>query len=686
MSQFNLKTIELQNVDDPITTDLADILSPPFARLSTQQLLRHFQQRNSVRYSPLVDCEHTEKQVIDAVLNHSFCFNSESYQLGNNINWKKNPSSDIEWLILLHKCYYFVGLGIHYRQTNDPRYLHKWISLTQSWIAQTEPGFIASDVTGRRIQNWIFAFYYFVHTNPQQCISAGFLQVFLRSLHQQVNYLVDNLTAARNHRTLELFAVFLAAVVFPEFRQASRWLQFSKTELTRNVKNDFLADGVHCELSTFYHHIVLKNLLEIKRLAIANQISFDPQFDQAIKRAITFSAYVHKPDGNIPSLSDGDTGCFLDLLKRGYELFGGEKLRFITSQGRAGIAPKSRSRGFTQSGYYILRSPWQANQQWQDARYLVFDCGPLGAGNHGHLDLLNIEAAAFGRSLIVDPGRYTYDESGDTNWRVLFRSTAYHNTVQVDGRNQSRYEFSPRRNKFKVTGVAAEAELGCFSSNRDCDYVHGIARSHEYSAIHERKIFFAAGEYWLICDYLDDDSDQQHNYSLRFHLSADAQNSISTCVDKHSWMIETPHMHLLQTQRTSTHYSVEQGFVSPQYGVKHEAPILRFDRIANRTAFETLIYPYKNIAPRIRMKTLDQQKHSHSSTLHCRIQTVDTVVNDYYFISHDKTRKFWKHGCISCDGSFCYLRFDKSGQLINVFALADSHITVNGQPIQTDGE
>ena len=144
--------------------NLNDLLVEPFASLSQSELLTHYHLRQTIVYDPRIDPEHTEKSFIDAILDNTFCFNHEVYRLTSPVNWKDNPSQDLEWLIMMHKCYYFVGLGMHYRQYKDKRYLHQWVALTRSWIEQTEPGFIASDVTGRRVQNWIFAFYFFVHT------------------------------------------------------------------------------------------------------------------------------------------------------------------------------------------------------------------------------------------------------------------------------------------------------------------------------------------------------------------------------------------------------------------------------------------------------------------------------------------------------------------------------------------
>ena len=68
-------------------------------------------------------------------------------------------------------------------------------------------------------------------------------------------------------------------------------------------------------------------------------------------------------------------------------------------------------------------------------RYLIFDCGPLGDGGHGHYDLLSVEAWDGARPLVLDPGRFTYAEP----LRRWFRGTAAHNTVCVDGEDQTPY-------------------------------------------------------------------------------------------------------------------------------------------------------------------------------------------------------------------------------------------------------
>jgi Heparinase II/III N-terminus/Heparinase II/III-like protein len=577
-------------------------LKPPFDNWSDKDLLTYFQQRRDVHYFAIVNGDETTQEKIDGILSGDFDFNGECHRFDGEIDWLHNPSSDIEWAIMLHKFYYAPGLGMAYQRTRDARYAEAWMKLSLSWMDSVPPGFLSADVTGRRVQNWLYAYYYFVSVCQAPEITPDFHRNFLNAIHEQVTFLCHNLTPARNHRTLELYTIFLAAVVFPEFKEGGYWLDFSCEQLQANILSDILPDGVHCELSTDYHHIVLRNFLAVKRLATLNQITLPPEFDDRLQLALTFSQYAHKPDGTIPSLSDGDTGCFLDLLEQGYDFYGNAAFRYVATQGLEGAPPTQRCRAFSEGGYFILRSGWgESGEPYEDERYLIFDCGPVGAGNHGHLDLLNVEMAAYGQSLVVDPGRYTYDESGEINWRVKFRGTAYHNTVLVDGLNQTRYEF--HKTKFKITGEHPHFKVKDFVSTPKLDYVHGLAISREYTAVHERKILFVDGGYWLICDRLS--SPEEHAYDLLFHLSVKALNQVETLSCEAGTTIASPQLLLCQPFDPGSQVVVDAGYVSSVYGSKQAAPIIRFSRHALDHCFYTLLYPFKQQPPRIALRQLN---------------------------------------------------------------------------------
>jgi hypothetical protein len=648
-----------------------NIFRSPYNSWSLEKILGYFQTRDSVNYFPVIDEVECARAKADGVLINRFEFNGESYQFADRFDWRVNPGGDIEWQILLHKFYYSVGLGRAYHETKNERYAEKWIELTSAWIAEVPLDFLTSDVAGRRIQNWIYAHYYFVSLSRPAALDADFYLRFLRSIHQQVEWLRAHLTPARNHRTLELTAIFLAAVVFPELQGADERLESAITELLKNMQSDLLGDGAQCELSTDYHCIVLRNLLSVRRLAALNHIPLPEEMDALIRRALDFAMWIHKPDGFIPALSDGDTGSFLELLEQGSELYGDAELKYVGASGRSGKAPAQRSKGFAASGYYILRSGWGAGAEaYADEKYLIFDCGPLGAGNHGHLDLLSFELAAYGQSLIVDPGRYTYDESGDTNWRVLFRGTAYHNTVVVDGRNQTRYEFHKR--KFKIRGPEPDRELKSFVTRDGFDYLHGIARSHEYAAVHERKIFFLCPEYWIVSDLLL--ADQPHQYDLLFHLSDQAEGKTTAEINR-SLLITAPHLVMAQAVDPTVRSQIETGYVSPRYGVRHAAPVVRFSARAERTQFQTVLYPWKTERPEISVERLtvtadDSICADHqASAIRISVSHQGRRWSDFYFNVHQEAGVSFQFADFLFQGKLLFVRQDEEGREVRRYQL-----------------
>jgi uncharacterized heparinase superfamily protein len=85
---------------------------------------------------------------------------------------------------------------------------------------------------------------------------------------------------------------------------------------------------------------------------------------------------------------------------------------------------------YPQGGYVVLGGA---------GCHLVFDAGPLGylgIAAHGHADALSFCLAVDGIWWLVDPGTYAYHSS--PAWRTYFRGSAAHNTVRINGQDQSR--------------------------------------------------------------------------------------------------------------------------------------------------------------------------------------------------------------------------------------------------------
>lgn len=591
--------------------NLTNLLTPAFQPYSAADILCYMEQRTHVTYFALRDEEQASPPQIANILCGDFTYHEETFHLPTGFDWTVNPSNDIEWLILLHKFYFAPGLGDEFCKSGDSCYLTKWVALTEHWIDTVPLDFLSSDVTGRRVQNWIYAHHHFItapQTNPAcdlALLSAEFYAKFLCSLHAQVEYLRANLTPTRNHRTIELYAIFMAAVVFPEFAAADEWLAFARWELEQNIQADLRPDGVHCEQSTDYHHLVVKNYLGVKRLAVANRIHFAPIFDELLQRALDFAMFIHRPDGLIPALSDGDSRSFLDLLAQGDAIYDNPAWRYVATAGRSGTPPIERSRLFPNAGYAVQRSGWgEEESEFADERYLVFDCGPLGEGNHGHLDLLNIEVAAYGKALVVDPGRYTYHEphpdSSETNWRVHFRGTAAHNTVQVDGLDQTRYQF--HKKKFKLRGPEPVWDLRAYHKRTDCEVIHGFAASDQYDAIHQRLIAFVHGTYWIITDILH--APRRHRYDLRFHLNDHAFGKTAVTWRDNMTIVQSPNLLLIQPSDEQASILIDEDAVSRTYGVKHAAPVVRYTKHAADTIFQTVLYPYAEQPPQLLVEQL----------------------------------------------------------------------------------
>ncbi len=658
-----------------------NFLSAPYDSMGSKALLSYFQNRDTVRHFPLSKGSRDYGQKADQIIEHVFSFNNETHHFSKSFDWKVNPSHDIEWLILLHKFYFANDLGKAYAYSKNEKYAKKWVELLLSWIKNVPEGFINSQVTGRRVQQWVLSYRYFIPESACAEIQPFFLIAFLKSIHLQVRYLTKNLTASGNHRTIELYAIFLVATLFPELRDSDIFLTFSITEILKNMQQDLLLDGVQKELSPDYHHTVLKNYLKIKELATLNEIPLPLECDHLIQKALEFSLYIHKPAGFIPAVSDGDRNSYLPLLKKGVEYYRDPHLLYVISQGKEGSSPPSRSKGFRESGYYVLRSDW-GEMPYDEGLYFFFDCGPLGAGTHGHYDLLNFEMSAYGHDLIVDPGRYTYSEESDdgVNWRKIFKGTASHNTVLVDGKDQTSYR------RGKPISPEPKAVLTEFTTAEGFDFIAGKAVSQEYPVVHERNVFFLPSEYWIISDRLQGEG--SHHYALNFHLHPRAVCQTIIKQRERGIAVTSPNLMIVQPKVDRVSSTIVAGFVSPQYGVKQKAPIITFSQNSiGPTFFDTLLYPYRTNEPDISVEEIPVYHHGvlcpkkEVTALKITIKGDQGFYSDYFLHTHGAGLKEYDFEDITYKGKLLFLRKNKQGRILNLQANHIDYMSVNGHLI-----
>lgn len=651
----------------------------PYDHLDDAALLVHFRRRPQIRFTPVIDAEEIAPARLDGILEGRFEFNGETHALPDPVDWLANPSADVEWHILLHKFYYAVGLAQRWQRSGDRACAQRWAVLVDGWLRQVPVGFIAADVTGRRVQNWLGSLHALVfegRDGEPAPIAGALLRRVLHSLHDQVEFLCANLTPKRNHRTLELLAVFMAGVLLPELRGAARWRRFALEQTAANVEADLLPDGVHCELSTDYHHLALRNWLQVRTLAADHGVPVPPVMDRALEDALEFSLHVHQPSGVVPSFSDGDARDYRALLALGARLYGREDMRWVATSGREGRPPADAAAHFDASGYHVLRSGWPAAPQHADAQHLVFDCGPLGEGNHGHFDALSFELHAHGRPLVVDPGRYTYSEAGATNWRLHFRGTAAHNTVCVDGLNQTRYE--PRAVKdasrhahgsvrHRIAGPAPDCTLVERAHGEGLDLLHGRCASHAYDVVHERCIVFVDRRWWIVADTLR--SDSEHDCALGFQLAPAAEGACRL----ERGVLSSPGLTLVQPERPGHRIALEPAWVSARYGRKAPAPRLVTRARGRDVDFDSVLVPWARgeLQPRVTLHALSGVDGSAASTL--AVAWPDTARVDRWLHARG-ARDRWPVGGATFEGRWLFWREDAAGRVVQAVSHAGARL------------
>lgn len=530
----------------------------------------------------VIDSLHRDVAVADDARAGRFTHAGTTLDLGRRPDWLGGGlADDEEWRIEWVKLYEGLDLAHAYRTTGDDDHLAAWEDLVDAFLDQVPVGHDTNDVDARRVQNWIYAWQRFAAVPGFPGLRDGLGERVVDRLRADAAHIEANLTAERNHRTLEIYALLVVGIALGDDGLAQRALGL----MADNAEHDIGDDGVQCERSTDYHLIVLRSLIGAIDNGRASGLDVPLRLVERADLAATFALHVQRPDGTTPALSDGDQGDFRALLADAARVLDRPDLLWAASTGAAGRAPRARAMSFVPGGYAVQRSGWgDGVRAYLDERWAVLDCGPLGAGGHGHYDHLSVELMGGGRRLVVDPGRYTY---ADTPWRQWFKGTAAHNTVTVDGLDQQPYRRGKPKGPQSSAVLVNRRAAGARPGQPALDVVTARATSPRYDAVHTRSLMLVGGDHWIVIDRLD--APTEHEYVARWHLDPEAHRRTVLSHETHRSVVRFPAGTIAVPAGDDLH--LEPGWVSPEYGVRVPAPVLAVRHRAASSLFVAVVTP-----------------------------------------------------------------------------------------------
>lgn len=467
--------------------------------------------------------------------------NQTQYFPDGEVDWRSEDKGKL-WRYNLHYFDYIL---------EPDRSREQRSRLIDDWILSNAPG--TTDAwepypLSLRVVNWIKLF-----LRPEY--SGGVKQEWVGSLYRQLYWLERNVEyhILANHYFKNGKALLFGGLFFTG-SDAERWLGKGLQILSSEITEQILPDGGHFERSPMYHAMILEDCLDIFNIC---QRSKNHRMDDLtsllrpiVRKMVLFLNGMAHPDGEIALFNDaafGIEGKPADLACH-YERVTGEEAPVASGP----------SWSFPRTGYFVM-APSQGNR-------IIVDCGPVGPDyqpGHSHCDTLSFELSLKGRRVVVDSGCAQY-EDGDI--RRYNRGNVGHNTLTVDGRNQSEVWGAHRcaRRAYPLHARLEErADGSLFFSG-----AHGGYRRLPGSPVHHRSITWK-GKDCLVEDRVEGGG--RHDVETRLHIHPD----LGVDFDGRQAVIRVADEVLLKvTLRGEDQFEIKTGWYCPEFGIKRECPVL----------------------------------------------------------------------------------------------------------------
>jgi len=477
---------------------------------------------------------------------------------GKTLDYRREENvGDIKYLWEPNRHLELVTLAQAFYLTAETKYSEACARFLESWFEQCPyplgPNWTSSLENAIRLVNWSFAWFLLGGENSNLFSGENgdkFRKRWLDSIYQHCHFISGHFSqysSANNHLLGEYMGLFIASTTWPMWEESRGWQSLAKKGFEREALEQNYDDGVNKEQGIWYHHEVADMMLLCGLTGKENSLDFSISFWRRLEKMLEFIASLMDIGGNVPMIGDSDDAVMVrlsqeknfnvyqSLLATGAVVFErndfkgqagnfDEKSRWLLGDEAANkFDSLHRDKGFEVEGgaypvggYYILGSDLKTTQEIR----CVVDAGPLGylsIAAHGHADALSFVMSVSGREILIDPGTFAYHTQ--EKWREYFRGTSAHNTLRVDGLNQS-----VSGGKFMWT---KHYDVVCNLWKTDGERDHLIVSHNGYQrlgdpVVHQREFVFNKKTYCLkILDTLI--CDGEHSVERFWHFSENCE-------------------------------------------------------------------------------------------------------------------------------------------------------------------
>ena len=451
-----------------------------------------------------------------AALQGHFEYCNDNEVLGWPPDWSAHKKARL-WRFHLHYFDELVDIALFQRDAERqvPAVIDDWIR--HNPIHSSDRDAWHPYVVSTRVVNWMLAL---SHTTQAELVTNA----IRKSLLEHAIFLQHNLETdvggnhlLKNLKALSIIGFFWAG------KSAEAWQCDYTNRFIDELGRQILSDGGHYERSPIYHCQVLCDALEVFAIAQPDAAVRLGALRLLIERMLEFLTVVTHPGGEVALFNDSplDFAPRALLLRRAGERLSGVNsggttprlelvLQSLSGARRAPTVVDEERRDDDvrpSSGYVRLPGP-------SSDALLLADVGevcPDDLPAHAHADTLSYELSLGGQRIIVDSGVGDYAPG---RWRDYYRSTRAHNTVMIDGSEQSDCWGS-----FRVGRRAKPRNVHTHFTDRETileaehtGYLHLAGRPS-----HRRRFSWHEEGYWLIEDAIEGEGVHSWTSFCHFH-------------------------------------------------------------------------------------------------------------------------------------------------------------------------